>query len=266
MPCTTTQSSDRLGPIPQLLNSTQKPQTSPLRDVALHPTLSPVLTLFHRPFPSLPTGFLQTSLLHSCSTNRGTPGKPPVPLARAEMKLAAPGPTLRSRERSKGPRASVAAWPARSTRQAERLRWMLHTFSRRNFPSSVGPTTRLSPSRQIPLAGAQRQDRARQETGRKMHRDRLTQTPQGQGGERLWAFTQAWDQLTGTKHWWGQGFPTVGAKATLSPLRIPNIPHTGPASLPHCVVFAGETAVATCFVLVHSYPNCPDHSQTLRDS
>ena len=83
---------------------------------------------------------------------------------------------MRSRERSKGPRASVAACPARSTRQAERLRWILHTFSRRNFPSSVGPTTRFSPSRQIPLPRAEEQDRVRQETGKKFHPQRSTCT------------------------------------------------------------------------------------------
>lgn len=59
--------------------------------------------------------------------------------------------TLRRSARSKSPRASVAACPARSTRQAERLRWMLHTLSSRKQPSSVGPTTSWSPSRQIPL-------------------------------------------------------------------------------------------------------------------
>lgn len=59
--------------------------------------------------------------------------------------------TLRSRERSKFPRASVAACPALSTLQAERFLWMLPTFRRRKRPSSVGPTTNLSPSLHTPL-------------------------------------------------------------------------------------------------------------------
>lgn len=63
--------------------------------------------------------------------------------------------TLRSSERSKLPRASVAAWPALSTLQAERFLWMLPTFSLRKRPSSVGPTTSLSPSRHTPLSAGQ---------------------------------------------------------------------------------------------------------------
>ena len=59
--------------------------------------------------------------------------------------------TLRSSERSKFPRARVAACPALSTLQAERFLWMLPTFRRRKRPSSVGPTTRRSPSLHTPL-------------------------------------------------------------------------------------------------------------------
>ena len=128
------------------------------------------------PCPPLPASFLQTSLLHCQPTNGGSPGKPPVLLTGPVSNVATAGLTLRSRERSKGPRASVAACPARSTRQAERLRWILHTFSRRNFPSSVGPTTRFSPSRQIPLPRAEEQDRVHQETRKKFHLPRSTCT------------------------------------------------------------------------------------------
>lgn len=60
-------------------------------------------------------------------------------------------PTLRRSDRSKLPRASVAAWPALSTRHAERFLWMLPMDSLWNCPESVGPTTRGSPSRQMPL-------------------------------------------------------------------------------------------------------------------
>lgn len=59
--------------------------------------------------------------------------------------------TLRNSERSKFPKASVAACPALSTLQAERFLWILPTFRRRKRPSSVGPTTSLSPSLHIPL-------------------------------------------------------------------------------------------------------------------
>lgn len=110
------------------------------------------------PFPPLPASFLQSFLLHSHPTKGRCPGKPPALLTGSVNNLATAGLTLRSRERSKGPRARVAACPARSTRQAERFRWILHTFSRRNFPSSVGPTTKFSPSRQIPLPREEEQD------------------------------------------------------------------------------------------------------------
>uniref|UniRef100_A0A672NGS9 Si:ch73-21k16.1 n=1 Tax=Sinocyclocheilus grahami TaxID=75366 RepID=A0A672NGS9_SINGR len=52
--------------------------------------------------------------------------------------------------------ARVAACPALSTLHPERFLWILHTVSSRNFPSSVGPTTSCSPSRQIPLHTHQR--------------------------------------------------------------------------------------------------------------
>ena len=50
--------------------------------------------------------------------------------------------TLRSNERSKLPRASVAAWPALRTLHAERFLWMLPMVNLWNWPESVGPTTR----------------------------------------------------------------------------------------------------------------------------
>lgn len=45
----------------------------------------------------------------------------------------------------------MAACPALRSLQAERFLWMLPTFRRRKRPSSVGPTTRRSPSRHTPL-------------------------------------------------------------------------------------------------------------------
>lgn len=157
----------------------------------------------------------------------------------------------------------MAACPARSTRQAERLRWILHTFSRRNFPSSVGPTTRFSPSRQMPLPRAEEQDRIHQETRRKLHPPRSTCTNSSvQGGECPWPLT--WDQLIGMQSCWGQEFPTVGAKATITPnsIRYPSDRgHSVPTALPHCIVSAGETAVHASSVWMRWYPDCSPHTE-----
>lgn len=175
MPCKITQSSDQFGPVPLLLNSHQNHKYISTLRLGLHPILSLVVILLHSLAVFSPSSKLPVNIPTSFPPYQWWISREAsVLLTGPVINLATAGLTLRSRERSKGPRASVAACPARSTRQAERLRWILHTFSRRNFPSSVGPTTRFSPSRQIPLPRAEEQDRVHQERRKKFHPPRST--------------------------------------------------------------------------------------------